>query len=117
MSDMPPAPTDPSTDAATPPELRFLKFLVTALAGTMIIGLITIVTLLVIRLPSATAARPVLPETVAMPAGLAAETITMGRGWVGVVATGAAGEEFLIFDGKTGALRQRIPVTACQGTE
>jgi hypothetical protein len=116
MSDMPPAPTDPSADAAPPPELRFLKFLVTALAGTMILGLITIVALLVIRLPSATPARPVLPDSLEMPEGLSAEAVTMGRGWIGIVASGAAGEEFLIFDDKTGTLRQRIPVTRGQST-
>ncbi|HQU67886.1 MAG TPA: DUF6476 family protein [Albidovulum sp.] len=107
MSDMAPAPQDPAT---LPPELRFLKWLVTALAGTMIIGLITIVTLFVIRLPKAPEPRPALPEALQMPAELTAEAVTMGRGWVGVVASGAAGEEFLIFDATSGALRQRIPV-------
>ena len=111
MSDMAPAPQDPAT---LPPELRFLKWLVTALAGTMIIGLITIVTLFVIRLPKTPEPRPALPEALQMPEGLAAEAVTMGRGWVGVVATGAAGEEFLIFDSTTGALRQRVPVTPPQ---
>lgn len=111
MSDMPPAPQEPAT---LPPELRFLKILVTALAGTMIIGLITIVTLFVIRLPKTPDPRPALPETLQMPEGLAAEAVTMGRGWVGVVATGETGEEFLIFDSTTGTLRQRIAVTAGQ---
>lgn len=109
MSDMTPAPSEP---AAIPPELRFLKWLVTALAGTMIIGLITIVTLFVIRLPKAPEPRPALPEALELPEGLAAEAVTMGRGWVGVVASGTEGEEFLIFDGTTGALRQRVPVSA-----
>ena len=78
----------------------------------MIIGLITIVTLFVIRLPKAPAPAPALPEALQMPEGLTAEAVTMGRGWVGVVATGTDGEEFLIFDGTTGALRQRVPVSA-----
>jgi Family of unknown function (DUF6476) len=107
MSDMAPAPQDPAT---LPPELRFLKWLVTALAGTMIIGLITIVALFVTRLPKAPPARAALPESLQMPDGLSAEAITMGRGWVGVVASGVDGEEFLIFDAASGALRQRIPV-------
>jgi hypothetical protein len=107
MSDMAPAPQDPAT---LPPELRFLKWLVTALAGTMIIGLITIVTLFVIRLPKAAAPNPALPGTLEMPEGLSAEAVTMGRGWIGVVASGAEGEEFLIFDAISGALRQRVPV-------
>lgn len=111
---MPPAPQPP---AALPPELRFLKILVTALAGTMIIGLITIVALFVIRLPKAPEPRPALPATLRMPAGLTAEAVTMGRGWVGVVASGDAGEEFLIFDSTTGTLRQRVPVSAGQATQ
>lgn len=115
MSDMPPAPTDQSHTATLPPELRFLKFLVTALAATMILGLITIVALLVIRLPKPDAPRPAVPETLHLPEGLAAEAVTMGRGWIGVVASGAGGEEVLIFDGKTGTLRQRIPVRAEPG--
>lgn len=112
MSDMPPALQEPAPQepATLPPELRFLKWLVTALAGTMIIGLITIVTLFVIRLPKAPAPNPALPETLAMPDGLSAEAVTIGRGWVGVVASGAEGEEFLIFDATSGTLRQRIPV-------
>lgn len=109
MSDMPPAPQEPAT---LPPELRLLKFLVTALTGTMIIGLITIVALFVIRLPKAPEPRPALPGALEMPEGFSAEAVTMGRGWVGVVATGADGEEFLIFDATTGALRQRVPVNA-----
>jgi hypothetical protein len=40
----------------------------------------------------------------------------MGRGWIGIVASGAGGEEILIFDGQTGALRQRLPVGAGPGT-
>ena len=115
MSDMPPAPTDPSDTASLPPDLRFLKVLVTALAGTMILGLITIVALLVIRLPKPAAPRPALPEALRLPEGLAAEAVTMGRDWLGIVASGAAGEEILIFDGKTGTLRQRIPVIAGPG--
>ena len=81
----------------------------------MIIGLITIVTLLVIRLPSATGARPALPKAMALPEGLTAQAVTMGQGWVGVVATGASGEEFLVFDGTTGALRQRLPIATGPG--
>ena len=117
MSDTTPAPTAPVADPSPPPELRFLKYLVTALAGTMILGLITIVGLLVTRLPAAPAPRPALPEALALPDGLSAEAVTMGRGWIGVVASGAAGEEFLVFDAKTGALLQRLPVTTASGAQ
>lgn len=89
------------------PELRFLKLLVTALAGTMIAGLITIIVLLVIRLPSVTAVRPTLPAHVVLPEGLKAEAVTFGPGWVAVVTdTG----EILILDAESGALRQRVTI-------
>ncbi|HHX89647.1 MAG TPA: hypothetical protein GX700_07725, partial [Paracoccus sp.] len=41
---------DPPPPGPLPPDLRFLKLLVTTLAGVMILGLVTIVALLVIRL-------------------------------------------------------------------
>ena len=50
----------------------------------MIAGLITIIVLLVIRLPSVTAVRPNLPEHVVLPDGLTAEAVTFGRGWIAV---------------------------------
>jgi hypothetical protein len=76
----------------------------------MILGLLTIVALLVTRLPGGGAGRlPALPEGLEMPAGRAAEAVTLGRGWVAVV-TGA-GTEILIFDAATGALRQTVAIT------
>ncbi|RBP81679.1 hypothetical protein DFO80_13610 [Rhodobacter sp. 140A] len=63
MSDM--LPSDP----APLPEVRFLKILVTALAVTMILGLVTIVGLLVTRL-SGPVPLPELPEAVVLPEGV-----------------------------------------------
>jgi hypothetical protein len=105
MSDMNEAPTD--ADQGTPPELRFLKVLVTALAGTMILGLITMIFLFVTRLPDGSAPRPVLPEGITLPEGAKAEAVTMGRGWIAVV---TEGDEILILDAETGALRQRVRI-------
>jgi len=53
-----------------PPELRFLRTLVTVLTAAMILGVITIVFLLVIRLNDD--ARPILvhPEVFEVPAGV-----------------------------------------------
>lgn len=87
--------------------LRFLKLLVTVLAGTMIAGLLTIVALLVIRFPAATAPRPVLPDAIALPEGTSAEAVTMGRGWIAVV-TGDG--RILIYDAPSGALRQTVAI-------
>ncbi len=73
----------------------------------MIAGLITIIVLLVIRLPSATAVRPVLPGNVTLPEGLTAEAVTFGPGWIAVVTDGG---EILVLDAETGELRQRVMI-------
>lgn len=121
MSDMnpSPAPPGPATEPqpalppepqpALPRELRFLKRLVTLLAGTMILGLITLIALLVIRLPGGRAPKPApaLPATVTLPAGTRAEAVTFGPGWIAVVTDR---QEILILDAASGALRQRIAI-------
>ncbi|WP_343081728.1 DUF6476 family protein [Ostreiculturibacter nitratireducens] len=99
---------DPQQEPELPPDLRFLKILVATLAGTMILGLIAIVTLIVIRFPAAMEARPELPAEITLPEGETASAVTFGKGWYAVV-TGE-GDEILIFDARTGALRQRVPV-------
>lgn len=111
---MPTLPDAPETDDATgtlPPSLRLLKWLVIALTLTMIIGVITVVTLLVTRMPTAISAPgPVLPpdfalpEDFALPAGVKAEAVTFGQGWVAVVTTD---DRILIF-GRDGQLRQEV---------
>lgn len=89
-----------------PPELRFLKTLVTVLTATMILGLITIVALLVIRL-NAPAPAPLLPASISLPGGAKAEAVTMGKGWVAVVTDRG---QILIYDAETGLLRQTVDV-------
>jgi hypothetical protein len=105
MSDIPGA--TPAGGPDLPPDLRFLKILVTLLAATMIIGLIAMIALFVIRLPGVNTSAPVLPETVALPAGETARAVTFGDGWIAVVTTR---DEILILDQATGALRQRIAI-------
>lgn len=95
--------------AGLPPDLRFLKVLVTVLAGTMIAGLIAIIALIVIRFPSLTNPRPTLPGALALPDGVRAEAVTFGRGWIAVVTDT---NEILILDPETGAVRQRIAIGA-----
>ncbi len=90
-----------------PPHLRFLKTLVTVLTATMIFGLLTIIALLVIRLPGP-AAGPVLPDAVKLPEGVIASAVTFGPGWYAIVTEGGA--EILIFDAASGVLRQRVAV-------
>ena len=88
-------------DSPPPPEVRFLKLLVGALALVMIGGMVTIVALLALRLPGPP---PPLPDGIALPDGVRAEAVTLGRDFVAVV----AGDEILVFDRGGGTLRQRI---------
>jgi hypothetical protein len=96
--------------AAEPPEprgLRALRRLVTLLTATLILGVITIVVLLVIRLWAlAPTPAPALPAEIALPAGETARAVTLGTGWVAVVTVDAAGAERIrVLDAATGAER------------
>ena len=78
---------------------------------TLIGGVITVVAVLVTRIPetSARAVGPALPEALVLPKGVTAEAVTFGTGWVAVVGQGEAGERILIYapDGK---LLQDVPL-------
>jgi len=108
-SDIDNAPVEGS--GGPPPELRFLKVLVSVLAATMIAGLITIIVLLVIRFPSVVNPRPTLPEGITLPDSLRAEAVTFGRGWVAVVTDT---DEILVLDQASGALRQRLRLSPAE---
>jgi hypothetical protein len=75
---------------------------------TMIVGVITVVGLLVTRLPDGKAQPPVLPATLALPKGTTAAAVTMGTGWIAVVTTD---NRILIF-APDGHLRQEVAITA-----
>lgn len=83
--------------------MRFLRGLVITLMITMIVGVITVVGLLVTRMPDATTA-PALPDQVTLPDGTTPEAVTMGKGWIGVV---TADHRFLVFT-TDGTLRQEV---------
>ncbi len=92
-------------DFPEPPRLRQLRRLVTALTATLIVGVITIVALLVIRL-SAAPAPLALPPDVRLPAGESARAVTLGSDWLAVVTVDAAGQERIrVLDRATGAER------------
>jgi hypothetical protein len=97
---------DTSTEPGLPPSLRFLKWLVIVLTLTLIGGVITIVTLIVTRLPDAMTARPDWPDTMALPEGAVASAVTRGGDWTGVVTTDG---RILIFNAD-GSLRQEVKV-------
>ncbi|MBS0565115.1 MAG: hypothetical protein JSR87_11770 [Proteobacteria bacterium] len=99
----------PATDAALPPDLVFLKRLVTVLTATMILGLIIVIGLLVTRLNGLRQPPlPGLPAHLSLPGGAQARAVTLGQGWVAVVTDQ---DEILILDAATGALRQRVAFT------
>lgn len=72
---------------------------------TMILGVITVVWLLVTRMPDGNAT-PAFPPSLALPDGAKPLSITQGPGWIGVV---TADSRFLIF-APDGTLRQEIAV-------
>lgn len=84
---------------------------------TMIIGVITIVALLVTRLPDGTATHlatpPLLPDSLTLPGGLVAEAVTAGKGWFAVITTD---QQILIFDAK-GQLVQQLQISGLQSGE
>lgn len=75
---------------------------------TMIGGVITVVGLLVTRMPMAAPTAPALPPELALPAGAVAQAVTFGAGWSAVVTTD---NRILIF-GADGKMRQEIPIVA-----
>ncbi len=90
-----------------PPGLRFLKPLVITLTGTMILGLVAVIWLLVIRLPEALERTLVLPASLALPEGAKALAYTVGPDWYAVVTDRGT---ILIFDNVSGKLRQTLKV-------
>jgi hypothetical protein len=99
-------------DWPEPPRLRALRRLVTALTATLILGVITVVALLVIRLAAlGPAPAPALPEAVALPAGETARAVTFGTGWIAVVTVDAAGvERIRVLDAASGAERGAVEI-------
>ncbi|MDR0808370.1 MAG: DUF6476 family protein [Gemmobacter sp.] len=96
---------DTSGPDGLPPGLRWLKGLVMVLTVTLILGVITIVGLLVTRMPRP-APPPDFPANLALPEGARPEAITRGAGWIGIVSTD--GRLFIFNEG--GALRQEIAI-------
>lgn len=78
--------------------------MVTVLTAVMICGVVLVIGLLVTRLSRDA---PALPDAVALPAGAKAVAFTQGADWYAVVTDG---DEILIFDRMTGALRQTVVV-------
>lgn len=74
--------------------MRFLKILVTTLAGVMILGLVAITGLLVTRLGTSPPL-PQLPDTVILPEGASPVAVTFAQTWLVVVTQDG---EVLLYD-------------------
>lgn len=70
----------------------------------MIGGVITVVALLVTRMPQALNGVPRLPEAIQMPEGAKAQAVTFGPGWIAVVTEDG---RILLFN-TDGRLRQEV---------
>ncbi len=103
---MAPVPDAAPEDGALPPSLAILKWLVILLTLSMIGAVITVVWLLVTRMPLAMGRGPVVPAELALPAGEKAEAVTFGRGWTAVVTRSG---RLLLFNAD-GSLRREVPV-------
>ncbi|MFZ1467346.1 MAG: DUF6476 family protein [Paracoccaceae bacterium] len=91
-----------------PPSLRFLKALVIVMMMTMIGGVITVVWLLVTRMPHSVSAPPRLPDDLVLPTGTTASAVTFGQGWFAVVTT----DQRILIYAADGTLRQDIALNA-----
>jgi hypothetical protein len=94
-----------------PPSLRFLKGLVIVLTLTMIIGVITVVAVIVTRMPQSFDANPGLPNLpagITLPQGAKPQAITFGTSWVAVV---TQDDRILIYS-NDGRLQQDVALLA-----
>ncbi len=91
--------------------------MVIVLTLTMIIGVITVVSVIVTRMPQSFVARPaplapifpeniILPENITLPDGVKPQAITFGTGWTAVV---TEDNRILVF-GPKGALLQEVAI-------
>ena len=72
---------------------------------TMIVGVITIVGVIVTRMPQAMQRPPSLPDAITLPDGTRATAFTQGSNWYAVVTDN---DQILVFDRATGDLRQTV---------
>lgn len=94
----------PDDQLPEPPNLRFLRRLVTVLTVTMIGGVIMITALIVIRYNQS--AVP-LPEIIALPDGSTATAFTQARNWYAVV---TEDDTILIFSRDSSRLIQTLEI-------
>lgn len=94
--------TEETPAAELPAELKFLRLLVTGLTGTMIVGLLVLIAVIVIRFNDKSLE---FPETLVLPDGVTAEAYTQTKRWQAVV---TEDDRVLIYSRATGELSQVI---------
>lgn len=99
-------PQNERPDPELPGNLKFLRLLVTVLTGTMIVGLVVMLTLIVIRFRDKSTD---LPSTITLPDGAEAQAFTMAKTWYAVV---TADNHILIYSRETGKLLQEIAINS-----
>ncbi|MDG0983214.1 MAG: DUF6476 family protein [Tateyamaria sp.] len=97
---------DDIKNLSEPANLRFLRRLVTILTAIMILGVLTVISLLVIQLNTFNP-KIILPDQIALPKGTVAKAFTFGSNWYAVV---TAKDEILIFEQTTGLLKQTVKI-------
>ncbi|MEM7598385.1 MAG: DUF6476 family protein [Pseudomonadota bacterium] len=95
----------PQTSPVDAGTVKYLRWLVTILTATMVLGFIVIVVLFVIRFSDAFG--PELPDTITLPDGSTPLAFTQGGDWYAVV---TQEDQILIYDRESGALRQTIDI-------
>ncbi len=87
-----------------PRGLRLLQVLVTTLTAVMIVAGVVVTAILWLGYSNA---RAPLPDVITLPSGETATAFTQGDTWYAVV---TSDDEILIFDRRSGAVRQRIAI-------
>lgn len=100
--------TPEATAEDTIPGLRLLRWLVTGLTATMIVGLLSIVVLLVILVNRDSVT---LPDQIALPPGVEARALTVGPNWLAIV---TSDDRILIYDDQGKRLLQEVVIDSAQ---
>lgn len=95
-------PSDPEPQET--PQLKLLRRMVMILTAVMIGGVLLTFAVIVIRLSDRT---PALPDQITLPGGAVPLALTIGDTWYAVVTDG---DQILIYDRFTGALRQTVDI-------
>lgn len=73
---------------------------------TMILAVITVVAVIVTRMPQSISRAPTLPDSITLPAGAQAQAVTFGTGWIAVVTQDS---RILVYS-SAGELQQDVPL-------